>query len=220
MYVESAHEHRDRRRDDGPRHHGPLRCADTKTEAVALALRHLAGQPISGEQALALRGAGSASADGPGRLSPRAALSDPRRYFGVDRVDRATGEPRRASGSRAAHPRGRAACRHRTCDHGSRCRSAGTASAHAAPSAPQLRMLGRGYFRFRRRGLDLPTLPPGAGVYSARHDRLMIVAVAWRYGASLLCRDVDLERIAGSRRRAGRGVTTRQESMIRHRDGC
>jgi Arc/MetJ family transcription regulator len=29
----------------------------TKTEAVALALRHLAGQPMSREQALALRGA-------------------------------------------------------------------------------------------------------------------------------------------------------------------
>lgn len=29
----------------------------TKTEAVALALRHLAGQPMTREQALALRGA-------------------------------------------------------------------------------------------------------------------------------------------------------------------
>ena len=31
----------------------------TKTEAVALALRHLAGQPMTREQALALRGAGA-----------------------------------------------------------------------------------------------------------------------------------------------------------------
>jgi len=31
--------------------------AHTKTEAVALALRHLAGQPMSREQALAMRGA-------------------------------------------------------------------------------------------------------------------------------------------------------------------
>jgi Arc/MetJ family transcription regulator len=31
----------------------------TKTEAVDLALRHLAGQPMSREEALAMRGAGS-----------------------------------------------------------------------------------------------------------------------------------------------------------------
>ena len=31
----------------------------TKTEAVALALRHLAGQPMTREQALAMRGAGA-----------------------------------------------------------------------------------------------------------------------------------------------------------------
>jgi Arc/MetJ family transcription regulator len=42
----------------------------TKTEAVALALRHLAGQPMAREQALAMRGAhaiGEVPADtGPG----------------------------------------------------------------------------------------------------------------------------------------------------------
>lgn len=31
----------------------------TKTEAVDLALRHLAGQPMTGEEALAMRGAGA-----------------------------------------------------------------------------------------------------------------------------------------------------------------
>jgi Arc/MetJ family transcription regulator len=31
----------------------------TKTEAVALALRHLAGQPMTHEEALAMRGAGA-----------------------------------------------------------------------------------------------------------------------------------------------------------------
>lgn len=35
--------------------------ARTKTEAVELALRHLAGQPMSREQALAMRGAGAIS---------------------------------------------------------------------------------------------------------------------------------------------------------------
>jgi Arc/MetJ family transcription regulator len=44
----------------------------TKTEAVALALRHLAGQPMTREQALALRGAraiGEVAAD----VAPRSA---------------------------------------------------------------------------------------------------------------------------------------------------
>lgn len=44
----------------------------TKTEAVDLALRHLAGQPMSREEALAMRGAraiGKLPADtGPGRV--------------------------------------------------------------------------------------------------------------------------------------------------------
>ena len=41
----------------------------TKTEAVAMALRHLAGQPLSRDQALRLRGArliGDISGDSPG----------------------------------------------------------------------------------------------------------------------------------------------------------
>ncbi len=44
----------------------------TKTEAVALALRHLAGQPMTREQALALRGA-RAIADVPPDARPRGA---------------------------------------------------------------------------------------------------------------------------------------------------
>ena len=42
----------------------------TKTEAVALALRHLAGQPMTREQALALRGAGVIG-EVPANLAPR-----------------------------------------------------------------------------------------------------------------------------------------------------
>jgi Arc/MetJ family transcription regulator len=42
----------------------------TKTEAVALALRHLAGQPMTREQALALRGA-RAIGDIPADVAPR-----------------------------------------------------------------------------------------------------------------------------------------------------
>lgn len=42
----------------------------TKTEAVALALRHLAGQPMSREQALAMRGA-RAIGEVPADVSPR-----------------------------------------------------------------------------------------------------------------------------------------------------
>jgi Arc/MetJ family transcription regulator len=42
----------------------------TKTEAVALALRHLAGQPMTREQALALRGA-TAIGDVPADTGPR-----------------------------------------------------------------------------------------------------------------------------------------------------
>lgn len=42
----------------------------TKTEAVALALRHLAGQPMTREQALALRGA-RAIGEVPADLAPR-----------------------------------------------------------------------------------------------------------------------------------------------------
>jgi Arc/MetJ family transcription regulator len=44
----------------------------TKTEAVALALRHLAGQPLSREEALAMRGANSL-ADLPADVGPRGA---------------------------------------------------------------------------------------------------------------------------------------------------
>ena len=45
----------------------------TKTEAVDLALRHLAGQPMSTAEALAMRGAraiGEAPADAPPRPAP------------------------------------------------------------------------------------------------------------------------------------------------------
>ena len=44
----------------------------TKTEAVELALRHLAGQPMTREQALAMRGAHAIS-DVPGDTQPRGA---------------------------------------------------------------------------------------------------------------------------------------------------
>jgi Arc/MetJ family transcription regulator len=44
----------------------------TKTEAVALALRHLAGLPMTRDEALALRGAG-AIGDVPADVSPRGA---------------------------------------------------------------------------------------------------------------------------------------------------
>lgn len=44
----------------------------TKTEAVDLALRHLAGQPMTREQALAMRGA-HAMNDVPADASPRGA---------------------------------------------------------------------------------------------------------------------------------------------------
>jgi Arc/MetJ family transcription regulator len=44
----------------------------TKPEAVALALRHLAGQPLSREEALAMRGANSL-ADLPADVGPRGA---------------------------------------------------------------------------------------------------------------------------------------------------
>jgi Arc/MetJ family transcription regulator len=46
----------------------------TKTEAVALALRHLAGQPMTREEALAMRGAHAIS-DVPGDLGPRGELA-------------------------------------------------------------------------------------------------------------------------------------------------
>jgi Arc/MetJ family transcription regulator len=42
----------------------------TKTEAVALALRHLAGQPMTREQALAMRGA-HAIDEAPADAAPR-----------------------------------------------------------------------------------------------------------------------------------------------------
>jgi Arc/MetJ family transcription regulator len=44
----------------------------TKTEAVDMALRHLAGQPMTREEALAMRGA-HAIAEAPADLAPRAA---------------------------------------------------------------------------------------------------------------------------------------------------
>lgn len=44
----------------------------TKTEAVALALRHLAGQPMTREEALAMRGAGAIGAV-PADTAPRGA---------------------------------------------------------------------------------------------------------------------------------------------------
>ncbi|MGI8728588.1 MAG: type II toxin-antitoxin system VapB family antitoxin [Solirubrobacteraceae bacterium] len=44
----------------------------TKTEAVELALRHLAGQPMTGEEALAMRGA-LAMDEPPADVAPHAA---------------------------------------------------------------------------------------------------------------------------------------------------
>lgn len=44
----------------------------TKTEAVDLALRHLAGQPMSREEALAMRGAGAVG-EPPSETAPRSA---------------------------------------------------------------------------------------------------------------------------------------------------
>ena len=44
----------------------------TKTEAVDLALRHLAGQPMTREEALSMRGAG-AIGETPADTAPRAA---------------------------------------------------------------------------------------------------------------------------------------------------
>jgi len=44
----------------------------TKTDAVDLALRHLAGQPMTREEALAMRGAGAIEAP-PADVSPRGA---------------------------------------------------------------------------------------------------------------------------------------------------
>ncbi|MGH2713723.1 MAG: type II toxin-antitoxin system VapB family antitoxin [Thermoleophilaceae bacterium] len=44
----------------------------TKTAAVDLALRHLAGQPMTREEALAMRGAGAIEI-APGDVPPRAA---------------------------------------------------------------------------------------------------------------------------------------------------
>jgi Arc/MetJ family transcription regulator len=44
----------------------------TKTDAVELALRHLAGQPMTREQALSMRGA-HAIADVPAETAPRGA---------------------------------------------------------------------------------------------------------------------------------------------------
>ena len=44
----------------------------TKTEAVDLALRHLAGQPMTREQALAMRGGGAID-EIPGDAAPRGA---------------------------------------------------------------------------------------------------------------------------------------------------
>ena len=44
----------------------------TKTEAVDLALRHLAGQPMTREEALAMRGAGAID-EAPGDVAPRGA---------------------------------------------------------------------------------------------------------------------------------------------------
>ena len=53
----------------------------TKTEAVDLALRHLAGQPLSPREALALRGAGLIDElprdDGPQGGDPRGTRGDP-----------------------------------------------------------------------------------------------------------------------------------------------
>lgn len=49
----------------------------TKTEVVDLALRHLAGQPMSREQALAMRGAGAVDAI-PLDVPPRRGGSGPR----------------------------------------------------------------------------------------------------------------------------------------------
>ena len=45
----------------------------TKTQAVELALRHLAGQPMTGEEALSMRGA-RAIGEPPADVSPRGAL--------------------------------------------------------------------------------------------------------------------------------------------------
>ena len=56
----------------------------TKTEAVDLALRHLAGQPMTREEALAMRGA-HAIGEPPTDARPRERC-DPRRHVGLGRV--------------------------------------------------------------------------------------------------------------------------------------
>ena len=56
----------------------------TKTEAVDLALRHLAGQPMTREEALAMRGAhaiAEPTGDAPARVA-----RDPGRHVGLGRV--------------------------------------------------------------------------------------------------------------------------------------
>lgn len=66
----------------------------TKTEAVDVALRHLAGQPMTREEALSMRGARAITDAPPTNL--RAAPSDPGRHLRLDRVrpsDRQCGRP-------------------------------------------------------------------------------------------------------------------------------
>jgi Arc/MetJ family transcription regulator len=53
----------------------------TKTEAVELVLRHLAGQPMTREEAVAMRGANATLRHLPTRGPPGS--GDPRRHVGV-----------------------------------------------------------------------------------------------------------------------------------------
>ena len=68
----------------------------TKTEAVDLALRHLAGQPMTREEALAMRGAGAIRRGRPSDVAPRVGviLADTSAWV---EYDRATGQRRRSA---------------------------------------------------------------------------------------------------------------------------
>ena len=166
----------------------------TKTEAVELALRHLAGHPMT--RGRPSRCAVLARSTSFRKIHTRAIPSDPRRFLRVGGVRSRDRKPRRPAHDRPDHER-RTVGRDGTGADGSPGRSA------QRSTRSQLRRL---LLRYTMLRFDaIADFEAAAGIYR-RCRRVgvtprgmvdcMIAAVAWRHGATLLANDVDLDRVA------------------------
>ena len=167
----------------------------TKTEAVDLALRHLAGQPMTREEALSMRGAQALSeipVDVPPR-GRRVILADTSAWIEYDRATGSAVDERLAGLIATDGPlmvtepvvmEVLAGARDDAREHDLRRLLLRAGLLHF-DATTDFDAATRIYRRCRRSGITR------RGIIDC-----MITAVAWRRGAVLLCRDADLDRVA------------------------